>query len=482
MPPARRRWLIGLGMAVFTAALVLISWFWWQGHLRRELIAASLPVRPDVGRVPAEFTTRVAAAERRARQGPDEVGALAELATLYHANGFTPEAVASYRVLFQADPANPRWAHRLAGLYAGSGELDVAIALWQRVLQLAADYTPARLRLGDCLLKANRPAEAGEMYAAVLKTESTNPYALVGLARLNLQAGQPGRARERLEQAAEKSGFAIGGDLLATVCEQLGDRDRAIAIRARAKSSGAYFDPPDPWTDEIFSVCFDPFRLSVAAGVAEHSGDVGAARRLLERALELAPADGQVLLQFGMMELRMQDYASARRQLERAAAVAPQLPDVWAQLIVLHSTAGDAPAAERALASGLVHCPNSPGLRLEHGRRLAAAGRLGDAVDEYRASFQLRPEEAGPLIEIAKVLLRQERIDEGIAELRRALEVEPEYPTALTTLALFAISTGDEAAAEQWLRRVDLQVRISREDLARLRIQFNQRFGHAPRL
>ena len=481
-PPSapRRKWLIIGILAAVSAGVLLVAGWWWRASARQALLSASVPVRPELSRFPAELTRRIDGAEERVRQGAGAAAALAEIATLYHANGCTPQAIQAYGALMSAEPSNPRWPHRLATLYAGEGELDTAIALWQRVLQIDARYTPARLRLGDCQLKANRPDEAAKIYTAVLSTEPSNPYALVSLARLDLQSGQAGRARERLELAVQASSFAIGGDLLATAYEQLGDRERAEGVRARSKSSGAYFDPPDPWVDEIFADCFDPFRLAVAGGMADHGGDGATARRLLDRAIELAPTDGQLLLQYAMMEIRGRDYAGARRHLERAAEVAPQLSDVWAQLVVLHGATGDQAAAERALATGLVHCPNSPGLRLEYGRQLVAAGRTDEAVAAFRESFRLRPEEAGPLIEMAKLLLRQERIEEGVAELRHALAVEPEYPTALTTLALYAIGTGDEAAARAWLRRVELQVRIPREDLAGMREQFLQRFGHAP--
>jgi tetratricopeptide (TPR) repeat protein len=481
-PPLWRRPLIIATAITLVAALATAAVLWQRSNVRLALIAASLPAKPDLSRFPAELATRTATAEDQARRQPREASAaLARLATLYHANGYIAEARQCYQTLLQTDPTNPRWPHRLAGLAASYGELEVAIPLWQRTLQLDASYLPARLRLGDALLKSNRPQEAAAAYEAALKTEPGNPYALTGLARLDLQAGQTARARDRLEQAESRSNYAIGSDLLATVYEQLGDHDRAMAARSRAKSSGAYFDPPDPWTDEIFSDCYDPFQLAVAAGVAEHGSDLATARRLLDRAVELAPADGQLLLQFGMMDLRAQDPDSARRHLERAAAIAPQLPDVWAQLMVLYSAQGDAPAAQRALASGLIHCPNSPGLRLEHGRQLAAAGLTDEALAEYRASFRLRPEEAGPLIEIAKLFFRQEQIEEGVAELRHALKVEPANPTALLTLTLFAINTGDEAAAREWLRRAELQARVDRAQIAKLRTGYTERFGHAPR-
>lgn len=475
--PSRRRWLL-VGGALVLLAAGAFAFHQWRAARQLDLLAAAVPARPDVSHLPVEFITRLAAAETQARGGPARLAAFRELATLYHANGCLPEAGQCYEALLAADANHPRWAHRLAGIYAGYGQLETAVPLWERIFDTG--YIPARLRLGDALLKLDRADEAARAYEAVIKAEPDNPYALTGLARLDLKAGRLTQARARLEQAAARSNLAIGADLLASVCEQLGDTARAAELRGRHKSSGAYFDPPDPWTDEIHGDCYDTYRLAVAAGAAAHGGDHATAGRLLERALRLAPSDDRLLLQAAFLAMRLQDLASAQSYLDRAAAASPRNSDVWAQLIELHVARNDFAAAGRALATGLANCPQSPGLRLQLARRLAAAGRIDEAIAQFRESFRLRPEEADPLIEIAQLEFQRERFEPAVAELRRALEVSPGHPVALPTLALHAIATGDERAARQWLRHCADQVRIPREQLARLQTQFAGQFGHPP--
>ncbi len=92
----------------------------------------------------------------------------------------------------------------------------------------------------------------------------------------------------------------------------------------------------------------------------------------------------------------------------------------------------------------------------------------------------MRPDEADAYVELAKAYFQLNRVDDGMAELHRALQVEPEHPMALTTLALYSISIGDEAAARTWLRRVQLQVRTQPETVDALLRAFTQRFGRAP--
>lgn len=478
--PARRRvLLVGLGLLAL-AAVATWGFQRWRDSQRLAPLARAVPVRPTQPAPVAGLRARLDAAEARLRRREDVAAAFAELASLYHANGYLPEAAACYQALLGAQPAEPRWAHALATLYAGYGQLEPAALLWTQALARQPDYVPARLRLGDALFKLNRDAEAAAAYAAALGTDADNPYALTGLARLDVRAGRLPAARERLERAAQKSNFAIGADLLADVCDKLGDSTRSADLRGRAKSSGAYFDPPDPWIDAIYFDCFDVFRVCVAAGVAGHGGDVARSRRLLDHALTLAPDDGQVLLQYGLLAIRQQDFALARRHLEHATRVAPKLSDVWAQLIVACNGQGDAAGAESALGNGLMHCPQSPSLHLELARRLAARGQSEAAIREFRTSHQLRPEEAGALFELAGLLFSLDRTDAGLAEVRRALAIEPEHPVGLTTLALHAIGTGDAAGARQWLRRAREQPRVPREQLQELMAHYQAEFGHAP--
>ncbi|MBL9188690.1 MAG: tetratricopeptide repeat protein [Opitutaceae bacterium] len=460
----KRKVAIGAG-----AALVIAAGAWvWHDQAQRAVLRAHRPLRPALA---GELAERIAGAER---------AGLAALGQLYHANGFLPEAAQCYRGLAQAEPRNAKWPHRLAAIYAGAGRLEDAAMLWQRTLRLAPDYTPARIRLGDVLLKLNRPSEAAAAYAAVLAIEKENAFALAGLARLDLAAGRAAAAREKLERAAAASGGRIGADLLATAHEQGGDAARAAAIRARAKASGAFHDPADPWLDEIMDDCLDAYRLTVAAGFADHAGDAARAQRLITRALQIAPGDAAAQFQSGLLALKRGDAAAARAAFEACVRVAPDFSDGWLRLVELHSAARNEPAAAQALAAGLARNPDSGALLAEQARRLAAAGRTADAVEFYERSLGARPDDADTAVKLAGAYFRIERMPEGVAALQRALAAEPDHPGALTTLTLHAIGAGDEAAARAWLGRVRTQVRVPAAMAQELGAEFRRKFGREP--
>jgi tetratricopeptide (TPR) repeat protein len=473
----RAIWIIAV---VTLGGLTAAGYLWWRASERDAIVAASIPHRPDLSALPAEMTQRVEACERRAQSGPDRIKALGELSRLYHANGFFAEASQCYQGLLQVDSADPRWWHRLATIVAGYGQLDDALPLWRRAVILAPEHVQISLRLADALLKTNQNAEAAKVYSKALEREPQNPYALLGLARLDIDAGRWDSARERLEVVVQKSNFRIGYDLLPTVYEHLGETTRAEAIRARHKASGAFYDVPDPWVDELVDDCYDTYRISAAAGTANHVGDTLAAIHILERALEIAPNKLELQFQMAGFYLQLRDYANARRYFERCTVLAPGFPDGWAQLSDLLLEQGEQQASERALVDGLANCPNSPGLHLALGQRMSGAGRLPEAIQEFKETIHLRPQEADGYVELASAYFHLDRIKDGIAELQKSLQVEPENPTALSTLAFVAIRTGDQAGAREWLHHVRQQARILPESREALEKAFRDQFGQPP--
>ena len=182
-----------------------------------------------------------------------------------------------------------------------------------------------------------------------------------------------------------------------------------------------------------------------------------------------------------MLDARDGDYLPAARQhLERAVAIAPTDNDAWLLLAQYLDLMHETIPSDQALASGLANCPLSAGLHLENARRLDKAGRIDEAIAEFREAFRLNPSEADPLVQLAGVLISANRSDEALAALKEALERQPENPEALATLTYFYINSGNEAAATEWWGHVRRQPRTPPEMAESLRQAFRQRFGRDP--
>ena len=459
--------------AVLTAAGV----GWWRADARRTTVLTGLPpettAQPDAG----ELRTRLATVRARAGGLMGGAAALGELSRLYHANGFLREAMQCYGVLEKLSPTEPRWLHRHATLLAGFGDTAAAAERWERVRTMAPDYLAAQVRLGDLLLKENQAARAAAVFEAVLKRETDHPHALLGLARLDLEAGRWTEARARLEAVVAKTNATLGYDLIVTVWEHFGEHARAAELRGRVKASGAYRDVADPWIEELMGDCYDVFRLTIEAGAAGRRGEAATARRLLERAVGLAPADVAPRFQLAALLAEQGDVAGARREWERCTTVSPTFADAWAQWAGSLRQARDQAGAERVLTAGLRACPESAGLWVMRARQWREAGRAADAVSAYEAAIRYRTNEADAFLELATTLFRMERVPEGLQRLAQGLAAEPEHPPTLALLAFHAITSGDEAGARAWMARVERQPRVARDQAEKLRVAFRERFG-----
>ncbi len=474
----RRAHFILLSVAVVVAAAG--AW-WWRAADARAAWSAGVAPMPDLSAFPADLQRRVSDLTQRARTHRGDVSALGELSRLYDANGFRREAALAYVCLERFDPTNARWPHRLAHVLAGMGRIEQAVPHLRRAADLAPDYVPAWVQLGDALLKANQPEAAAAAYHAALKLAPGNPYALLGLARGELQLERWTAARERLQQAsAAQPDFGVAWNLLATVYDRLGNAAGAAAAQAHADNKRRFREMPDPWVDELLDDCYDVYRLRVVAAAARGSGDPAGALPWLERAKRLAPDAAAVHRDLGDVFTDLHRYDDARAELQAAIRLAPTDETGYAQLIACCTAAGDSDGALHAAKEGVAHCPDSADLQFALGKQLETAGRLDEALPAFAAARRLQPESADAYHEMAGIYFRQGRNDEGIAVLEAVLEHIPDHPPTLLALAQREIETGDASAAVKWLQRARARGALAAGGVETLSRAFEKKFGRPP--
>jgi tetratricopeptide (TPR) repeat protein len=464
---------------VAIAGAILGLRVWRQAASTQAAWAAAMPGQPDLSHRPEELRHRVADAQARALSTHDPA-ALGELARLYHANGDLHEAEQAYRGLLQFDPKNAKWPHLLSALLAGYGRLDEAIPLLQTAVALAPDYAPARLRLADSLLKANRLDEAKAMYTDLSKRDPKNGYALLGLARIDLAEERLTAAREKLTRAAAADPTFYGAQsLLTSVFEQLGDEAAAAAARARANQAGRFKEAPDPWLDGLTEYCYDVYRLQVAAATDKSTGDTSAAVPILLRARSLAPDDPRTLRQLGACYVALHDYAHAKEPLERAVAVAPNDPAGYVELTGLYFGQNDIAGAMRILDAGLKACSDTAALHGELGLTLLNLGRTAEAVPHLEEAVRLSPEKPEPARDLVLALFSLNRQADGAIALKDALSHHPDFPPLLILGARFEVEQHHPDSAQQLINRAE-HAGASPGELARVAGDFRRQFGHNP--
>lgn len=178
-------------------------------------------------------------------------------------------------------------------------------------------------------------------------------------------------------------------------------------------------------------------------------GDLAAARREFERALELDPESADALLNLASLHAAEGRTAQARHLVERALAVDPSSTAALAQLAELARDRGDLQEAIRLFHEAL-GVDRQPFLYLGLGDVLQRAGRLDEAVAAFESALELDPDSALAYYDLGVTYGNQGRYDEAVAAYEKALALEPEGLTAakaLNNLGAIAQGQGDLATA-----------------------------------
>lgn len=159
-------------------------------------------------------------------------------------------------------------------------------------------------------------------------------------------------------------------------------------------------------------------RLVEDANAAIGSGQPGRAVELLDRALALAPADGEIHRTMGVAALMSGQGTKAVEHLRRAHAAAPDDATI-------HMTLGSALFETGAVEEGLAH---------------------------LERTCELAPEAAAAWYNYGRALQVAHRMEPARVALERAVALEPDSIQARNTLATTLISLGDTDAATAALR------------------------------
>lgn len=435
-----------------------------------------LPPKPELVEVHPEFSEKLDLVIEITQSERPTLESVISLSRLYHANGYLQEAMACYEALLQLDPANARWKHLFAFLLSTYGYSDDAELLWKEVIESAPDYAPAKIRLADVYLKSNRLDEADAIYAEVKKAEPTNPYALLGLARVAISKENWADARDLLESASRNSDGKIGKDLLVTVYEQMGNHEMALVIRGEAKASGSFVDIPDPWLVDVMLDCYDPAQLMNMGGLAAFAGDNWKGIEWTQRALEIDPDNAMAHFQIASMYYQLRQTVQALKHYREASRLKPDFSDAWLKQVEIEAARGNQEKADEIFYQGLMKCPQSPAYNLRYGMRLMEAGDRKQARNYLQRSIDLNPNEAAAYIQMASNLFAMERMDQAREYLERALQVEPGNRLAMITLCFYFIQSGNREDAEEWLEQISNHPRIGASEKLNLKLKFQERF------
>ena len=459
---------------LLSVALIGVVGFKWREH---QLVLANVPARPELRGWPSEFVERLDEADTSAKSFFHGQSGLIALSRLYHINGVYNSALSCYDGLRALQPREAKWWHLEATILGDFGRTDDAMPLFRQAIALDPADNPGRIKLGELLLKSGRSNEANAVFSEALQVNHENPYALLGLAQIASARGDWTMAKTVLENALRQQGDFVGAlSLLVTVDEKLGDAAAARSLR-EALGSQEFVDVADPWVFDLYSDCYDAYRLSVGATVQRFAKNYPAAIGLFEHAIQLAPQVSAYQRELGLLLADLERYQEAKPHAVKATQLSPADPYTWTLLVRVLGGLQENDAAWQALSQGLANCPNSQDLHLARGNRLVGNQRYQEAIAEFKETHRLWPSEAAPLVDLAQTYFRLGQNEAALDSLREALECQPGNPAALAILVVYSIQVGDKGAAKAYFQQLQQHAGSVGTIASRLRQGYQNKFG-----
>ena len=269
------------------------------------------------------------------------------------------------------------------------------------VTPAAADALNAALQRADEAFAAKKLDEAASLYGAIAERQAS-VRALLGLARVQTQRGEPGRSLETLRRAL----------VLAPNSEEVMSAYARVALAARAPVTAIL--TLEPLARVLPSVMEYHYLLGVALMQA---GDMPSAVFALQDALALEPNRAVTLIALGLAFNSQKLYAEARAPLLRSLEVEPDNLEGLAALAESEDGTDELASAET------------------HAQRVLAR----------------QPQNAIANLVMGLVRMKQDRFADARASLERAIATDPLSGRAHYQLSLACARLGDSAGQEKHL-------------------------------
>ena len=406
-----------------------------QPQLARQQLRAVLQANPDdrdalVLASQAELALGNARAGLRAIQRaiqaePDNASLYRQLAISLIRAGRTQQALTAVQQ-FEQHGGDKLAADKIrVDAYLKSGQTDKAIALVNRLLA-QTDSAELRNMLGSIYASLGDTAKATRQYQLALKQQADYAPALMGMAEL---AGREGDSRNLLKWLHQ----------------------------ARKADSNHYQS-----------------RL-VLARYYLRQGELDKAALYLKQALDIAPAEPDLLLEQGKLLIAQQNYDDAILTLNKLAAQGRETPPVQILLARANLLKGSLKKARTLLDSVLQQQPdNIAALSLLADLELLA----GDANASLRLAAQLQklaPESAIGYIQAGNARMRLKQFEQALAQYNRAwrFQQDPSLLLKRFNAAQRAGKADADAILQQWL--------AEHPDDARIRFQLGSHYQQAGR-
>lgn len=308
------------------------------------------------------------------------------LGWFFYEKGQVDKAIAQYQKALEINPYFADGHNNLGNALLKKEQVDEAIAQFQKALELKPDFGEVYNNLGYALLKKGQVDEAIAQYQKALEINPNYADAYINLGKALLQKGQVDKAIEQYQKALEiNPNYADAYMNLGKALLQKGQTDGAIVQFQMA--------------------------LKINPNYAEAHNNLGNA-----------------LLQEGRN-------AEANEQYEQTLRLNPNLAEAHLNLGNVLLNTGQLSKALEQYGEALKINPNLPEAHNSMGVVLALMGQTSQAIEHYEQALRLKPDYTEAHNNLGMALSQTGRTAEAIAQFEAALRINPNYTNAQNNLA-----------------------------------------------
>jgi tetratricopeptide (TPR) repeat protein len=328
------------------------------------------------------------------------------------------------------DLLNPQQHYQMGRGFMQSGNLDAAIACYQRALQQKSDYLEAIADLGTIYGRQGNLAASVQYWQKLI---GINPA--ISEAHYNL--GITFCRQERLEAAINcfenainlQPSLAAAHYSLGDILLRFGNLDAAIsrlqvAIDLHPNYAQAY---------NSLGLAFSK-KLQLEQSVA-----------MYERAIAIAPDLAEAHCNLGDVLLQQEKLDEAISACREAIALKPDSSAAYSNLSVALMRQGYLEEAIAACHQAIALQPDLAAAYSNLGEILFKQDKLDEAIAAYEQSIDLNPNLGDAHCNLGVAFCEQNRIDEALTHLRQAVSLQPDDAISHVNLGMTQILIGDFA-------------------------------------
>jgi tetratricopeptide (TPR) repeat protein len=344
---------------------------------------------------------------------PDSPTPYYMLANIYFTSGEYPKALANLSDLLAKNPKDVQALMLTGVLYDLQKQYAPARENYEKLLAINPDFSPALNNLAYLYSERfNLLDKAYETAQHARELLPQEPHTADTLGWILYKRHDYPRALSFLQDSAEKLPeeaevqFHVG-----MTHYMMGEEDAARDAFQRALKIRKDFTGADEATQRLAVLTLDtkgadaraalektvaaqpgdPVALARLASVYEREGTVDKSIATYQKALEINPANVEVMLGLIRLNAGRKDTAKAFELAKAARKVAPEDPDVARALGRLAFQTGDYQWASNLLQQAVLKQPDDPSLLYDLALSSYSVGRVDDAVGAARRALELSP-------------------------------------------------------------------------------------------